>query len=334
MARTVLVWVAVLLPAAAWAQVPPDLDAYEKRFVGRTIRADHGPGFVWTVLPNQWVDVEGHGISRYNYFFLSDRNAVVATINLESGTRCDNVMGFDGPDHGTISSSCLPGQSGNWRADPPYTLHPNVPDSADALHNRQQGMISQSLINGAVVSEFRLLSESRFEKKAGGQIARGDFYYTPTASDRSSSILEYDNGSYCFVRSTRSSRTSGTWVSLCGVSGRSLTRSSGEWRSIPDPGVFRPTIGPTHTGPESGSTALAQLSDLNGDSMFDQQDALALYYAFALENLLGDGESGGVARFRQTLLRGIRGAMPDSDAGYRELLRRAHALRNGTCPAR
>ena len=77
MARTVLVWVAVWLPAAAWAQVPPDLDAYEKRFVGRTIRADHGPGYVWTVLPNQWVDVEGHGISRYNYFFLSDRNAIV-----------------------------------------------------------------------------------------------------------------------------------------------------------------------------------------------------------------------------------------------------------------
>ena len=36
-------------------------------------------------------------------------------------------------------------------------------------------------------------------------------------------------------------------------------------------------------------------------------DALLMYYAYELGGLLGDGDSGGVARFRQTLLAGPSG---------------------------
>ena len=67
--------------------------------------------------------------------------------------------------------------------------------------------------------------------------------------------------------------------------------------------------------------------DLNQDGVVDEDDALVLYYAYALQDLLGDGASGGVARFRQTLLAGRAGQPNPSDADLQLLLRRANELR-------
>ena len=51
----------------------------------------------------------------------------------------------------------------------------------------------------------------------------------------------------------------------------------------------------------------AGMADVNGDGRLDADDALVMYYAYALESLLGDGDRGGVARFRETLLGGRAG---------------------------
>ena len=62
--------------------------------------------------------------------------------------------------------------------------------------------------------------------------------------------------------------------------------------------------------------------DLNGDGPINHRDALIMYYAYAFEDLLNQS-----AVLRQLLLNGVRGRMPDTDATYRELLRRAKRLR-------
>ena len=62
--------------------------------------------------------------------------------------------------------------------------------------------------------------------------------------------------------------------------------------------------------------------DLNGDGRITEQDALIMYYAYEFEDLLDQSAS-----LRQLLLNGVRGQMPDTDATYRELLRRANRLR-------
>ena len=67
--------------------------------------------------------------------------------------------------------------------------------------------------------------------------------------------------------------------------------------------------------------------DVNGDAMIDMDDALLMYYAYELGGLLGDGDSGGVARFRQTLLAGPSGQPAPSDAKLMEILRNANRLR-------
>ena len=67
--------------------------------------------------------------------------------------------------------------------------------------------------------------------------------------------------------------------------------------------------------------------DLNRDGVVDEDDALVMYYAYALQDLLGDGDTGGVARFRQTLLAGRAGRPNPSDADLQLLLRRANELR-------
>ena len=67
--------------------------------------------------------------------------------------------------------------------------------------------------------------------------------------------------------------------------------------------------------------------DVNGDGELDGDDALVMYYAYKLGELLGDGESGGVARFRQTLLAGPSGRMAPSDADLMAILRNANRLR-------
>ena len=52
-----------------------------------------------------------------------------------------------------------------------------------------------------------------------------------------------------------------------------------------------------------------------------------MYYAYTLGSLLGDGETGGVARFRQTLLAGRVGSSDPSDSELAAMLRRANDLR-------
>ena len=67
--------------------------------------------------------------------------------------------------------------------------------------------------------------------------------------------------------------------------------------------------------------------DVNGDGRLDGDDALVMYYAYTLGSLLGDGETGGVARFRQTLLAGRAGSADPSDSELTAMLRRANDLR-------
>ena len=68
--------------------------------------------------------------------------------------------------------------------------------------------------------------------------------------------------------------------------------------------------------------------DINGDGELDADDALAMYHAYRLEALLGDGEEGGAARLRQQLLGGFASEENSSDAGLRGMLRKANAIRN------
>ena len=68
--------------------------------------------------------------------------------------------------------------------------------------------------------------------------------------------------------------------------------------------------------------------DINADGAINGDDALVMYYAYQFENLLGNGEAGGTARFRQTLLTGRAGKPNPSDADLRQMLRRANSLRD------
>ena len=61
--------------------------------------------------------------------------------------------------------------------------------------------------------------------------------------------------------------------------------------------------------------------DLNSDGPINHRDALIMYYAYEFGDLLDQS-----AVLRQLLLNGVRGRMPDTDATYRELLRRANRL--------
>ena len=65
----------------------------------------------------------------------------------------------------------------------------------------------------------------------------------------------------------------------------------------------------------------AQGGDLNSDGPINRNDALIMYYAYEFGDLLDQS-----AVLRQLLLNGVRGRMPDTDAIYRELLRRANRL--------
>ena len=74
-------------------------------------------------------------------------------------------------------------------------------------------------------------------------------------------------------------------------------------------------------------SADASTADVNGDGLVDEDDALILYYAYALETLLGDGTSGGVERFRRTLLGSRAGGSNPSDSDLRRMLLNASAWR-------
>ena len=61
--------------------------------------------------------------------------------------------------------------------------------------------------------------------------------------------------------------------------------------------------------------------------MIDGADANAMYYAYAFGGLLGNGETGGTARFRSQLLGPLAGKPDPTDEDLREMLRRANKLR-------
>ena len=84
---------------------------------------------------------------------------------------------------------------------------------------------------------------------------------------------------------------------------------------------------PAHKVDGSSLGALASMADVNGDGTLDPDDALAMYYAYALPDLLGDGQTGGVARFRQTLLGGRTGTSNPSDEDLQRMLRNANDWR-------
>ena len=75
------------------------------------------------------------------------------------------------------------------------------------------------------------------------------------------------------------------------------------------------------------SLSVGSGADVNGDGELDGDDALVMYYAYELGELLGDGDSGGMARFRQTLLAGLSGQPSPSDGALMEMLRKSQAWR-------
>ena len=75
---------------------------------------------------------------------------------------------------------------------------------------------------------------------------------------------------------------------------------------------------------EESSTEVS-VADINGNGRLDGDDALVMYYAYGLGSLLGDGETGGVSRFRRVLLAGLAGTPDPSDAELMTMLRRANA---------
>ena len=73
--------------------------------------------------------------------------------------------------------------------------------------------------------------------------------------------------------------------------------------------------------------------DINGDGLIDGSDALAMYYAFEFENLVGNGETGGTTRFRRSLLSELGAQAKPGDADLKAMLRNAQALRAAAAEA-
>ena len=69
--------------------------------------------------------------------------------------------------------------------------------------------------------------------------------------------------------------------------------------------------------------------DINEDGVIDESDAFMMYYAYATANLVGDGETGGTARFRQLLLAAFANKENPTDEDLKAMLRRANKLREG-----
>ena len=67
--------------------------------------------------------------------------------------------------------------------------------------------------------------------------------------------------------------------------------------------------------------------DINEDGAVDESDAFVMYYAYATANLVGDGEAGGTARFRQLLLAAFANKANPTDEDLKAMLRRANKLR-------
>ena len=67
--------------------------------------------------------------------------------------------------------------------------------------------------------------------------------------------------------------------------------------------------------------------DINEDGMIDGADARVMYYAYAFAGVLGNGETGGTARFRSQLLGPFAGKADPTDEDLKAMLRRANQLR-------
>ena len=67
--------------------------------------------------------------------------------------------------------------------------------------------------------------------------------------------------------------------------------------------------------------------DINEDGVIDESDAFVMYYAYTTANLVGDGETGGTARFRQLLLAAFANKDNPTDEDLKAMLRRANELR-------
>ena len=68
--------------------------------------------------------------------------------------------------------------------------------------------------------------------------------------------------------------------------------------------------------------------DVNADGTLDGDDAQVMYQAYASEERVGDGESGGTAALRRTLLSGLAATANPSDDDLKAMLRRANVWRS------
>ena len=80
---------------------------------------------------------------------------------------------------------------------------------------------------------------------------------------------------------------------------------------------------------EATATPISADPDVNGDGMLDGNDALILYHTFASSNQLGDGETGGTAESRQSLLAGYSGKADPTDDELKAMIRKANAWKAG-----
>ena len=69
---------------------------------------------------------------------------------------------------------------------------------------------------------------------------------------------------------------------------------------------------------------LAPDPDVNADGTLDGDDAQVMYQAYASEEKVGDGESGGTAESRRTLLSGLAGTADPTDDDLKAMLRKAN----------
>ena len=76
------------------------------------------------------------------------------------------------------------------------------------------------------------------------------------------------------------------------------------------------------------SSTAAPDPDVNGDGALDGDDAQVMYQAYASAGKVGDGESGGTAASRQTLLSGLAGTSDPTDDDLKAMLRKANAWRS------
>ena len=79
--------------------------------------------------------------------------------------------------------------------------------------------------------------------------------------------------------------------------------------------------------PDEGVAVDASYADVNRNGRIEADDAMFLYNAFESAGPLGDGETGGTAQSRQTLLSGLAGVPDPNDDELREMLGKANKWR-------